>query len=74
MIDLSGTITPSQLAKELGVTVITASKLLKEVGGGQKIGTATFYDRESVKDHVFGKHINVLVFLGLAKVDELEGE
>lgn len=73
MIDLDSLITASQLSKELGIAQQTASTILRQVGGGKKIGNVTLYDRGQVRRAVMAKNFRLLDFLGMSVHEEEDG-
>lgn len=64
MIDLSNTITPKQLAEEVGMSVATASKMLKDNLDGVKVGNTTLYPRDKAVHLVALANAKVLEFVG----------
>lgn len=62
--DLDRIITASGLSLELGVSQATASRILKGVGGGTRIGNLTLYPRGLVQAHLLDKNAKLLTFLG----------
>jgi len=61
---LSDYITAAILSKELGVASATATSILKETGGGEKVGNTTFYNREAVRNVLVERNSTLLTFLG----------